>query len=65
LILEKHFSPLNGTFFHFIRKRMARHGVVRKKFLNEINHLEHILKQFKLQKMQQKQALTTRCESDA
>jgi hypothetical protein len=49
LTLEKHFSPLNCTFFHFIRKREARHGVVRN-FCNEINHLEHILKQLKLQK---------------
>jgi hypothetical protein len=44
---------------------MVCHGVVRKRFINEINHLGHILKQFQLQKMQQKQALTTRCESDA
>jgi hypothetical protein len=34
-------------------------------FFNEINHLEHILKQFQLQNTQQKQALTARCECDA
>ncbi|MBL8386625.1 MAG: hypothetical protein JNK17_00150 [Hydrogenophaga sp.] len=47
--LLKHFSPLNCTFFHCSRKTGQCNcaGAV---FFNEINHLEHILKQLPFQK---------------
>ncbi|MGS5085333.1 hypothetical protein ACVC7V_02350 [Hydrogenophaga sp. A37] len=50
------FSTLSGKGWRAMR---------RLKFFNEINHLEHTLKQFSASKMQQKQALTQGTASDA
>ncbi|WP_164868307.1 MULTISPECIES: hypothetical protein [Hydrogenophaga] len=63
--------PAKNTFHHLIAlfSTVAGKAVAAsfcgQFFSNEINHLEHILKQFQLQNTQQKQALTARCECDA